>query len=203
MMPGNDSASDILKPLAISCTDTDCDHELHCFRKTKKMVKEGRAGTCRACGANLIDWRRVHNREINDAQFTFSSLKNEYIRHHFWHIEIDRKAVNHARRKGVNGMSEAAGKRIAKYLAPAQPYRDGQQTPFHGNVLYYAQHATATCCRKCLEEWHDIPQGRQMTDREQHYCTDLLRLYVAERMPDLMPDGEKVPPIRQRRKGRD
>ena len=27
---------------------------------------------------------------------------------------------------------------------------DGRQTPWHGHPIFVAQHATATCCRKCI-----------------------------------------------------
>src|SRR5436853_4729172 len=95
-----------LKPLDIRCTSTDCENGLHCFRQTKKQAQAnlfgtgGLGGQCRSCGANLVDWSRVYKRDLADAEYTFNALKNELIRHHFWHIEIDIKAVNHAKRKG-------------------------------------------------------------------------------------------------------
>ncbi|HJB34047.1 MAG TPA: DUF4186 domain-containing protein [Candidatus Blautia merdipullorum] len=33
-----------------------------------------------------------------------------------------------------------------------------------------AQHATATCCRGCLEKWHKIRKGRELTPRQREYC---------------------------------
>jgi hypothetical protein len=187
-----------LEPLAISCTDSDCEKGLHCFRKTEKLMKKGLVGVCRTCGVSLVNWSRVHGRNISDVAFTFAELRKEYIRHYFWHLDIDQKAINHARRKGMIGLEAAASKRIATALAPSQPFRDGRQTPMRGNVLFYAQHATATCCRKCLEEWHAIPLGREMTPAEQRYCAELLMLYVKERLPTLTPAGEKEPAIRRR-----
>lgn len=56
---------------------------------------------------------------------------------------------------------------IAKRLAPAQPSRDGKQTPWRGHPVFIAQHATATCCRGCLQKYHDIPKGAALTDEEQ------------------------------------
>ena len=66
-----------------------------------------------------------------------------------------------------------------------------------GNALYYAQHATATCCRRCVEEWHAIPRGRPLEVDEVSYLADLVRLYVRERLPYLTEDGEKIPPLRR------
>ncbi len=62
---------------------------------------------------------------------------------------------------------------------------DGRQTPFTGNLIYYAQHATATCCRKCAEEWHGINRDRPLTKEEINYMVDLIMLYIKKRVPDL------------------
>lgn len=179
-------------PLAIKCTSTDCENDLHCFKQLKRMTPQER-GKCRVCGAALVDWKRVHKREIRDAGYTFSALRNEMIRHHFFHLEIDNNAFRHAQRKGRLKLKEAAWHRLEKYLATADPARDGRQTPFRGNSIFYAQHATATCCRTCLQYWHDIPKGRQLTDQELEYCFQLVHLYLDDRLPTLQEDPVKVP----------
>ncbi len=85
-------------------------------------------------------------------------------------------------------------------MSPAEPVRDGRQTPWAGNALYYAQHATASCCRRCIEEWHGIPRGRALEDKEIQYLVDLVGFYIAERLPLLKEDGERIPPIRSQKK---
>ncbi|MFD5543335.1 DUF4186 domain-containing protein [Streptomyces sp. NPDC127079] len=50
---------------------------------------------------------------------------------------------------------------VARRLAPAAPVKDGKQTPYRGHPVFVAQHATATCCRGCLQRWHGIPRGRE------------------------------------------
>ena len=179
-------------PLKISCTATDCDNNLHCFKTHRKMAA-GDQGKCRQCGADLVDWTRVHLRNIADAGHTFAALKHELIRHHFFHKAIDDTAITHARRKGRIDLYLAVRSRVEKCLAPAEPPRDGRQTPLEGNAIYYAQHATACCCRKCLEYWHAIPQGRSLTAKEIEYCVALIDLYLKERLPNLKDEPEKVP----------
>jgi hypothetical protein len=159
------------------------------------MIKENMEGRCRSCGSSLVNWERVHGRDLNDAAYTFQTLKYELIRHHFWHIEIDQKAVNHARRKGKIGMRLAAETRIRKSVGDAHPTFDGRQTPKSGNALFYAQHATASCCRKCIEEWHGIEMGRELSLEEIAYLTELVVLFIEERLPSLTDEGEKVPAI--------
>ena len=183
-------------PLNIKCTSADCENELHCFKQLKKMTEEQR-GKCRYCGADLVDWDRLHMRDFGDVAYTFAGLKNEMIRHYFFHRELDEKAVRHAQRKGRIQLREAARHRLGKYLAPATPARDGRQTPFEGNAIYYAQHATATCCRTCLEYWHDIPKGRELTAEEQAYCAALVDCFLDERLPELADTPIRPPNMRR------
>ena len=184
-------------PLDIKCTSTDCDNDLHCFKQLRKMTPNQR-GKCRSCGADLVDWKRLHRRDKSDAVHTFAALQHELIRHHFFHHPIDGNAMRYAQRKGRIALKQAARDRLGKYLAVAEPPRDGRQTPLEGNAIYYAQHATATCCRTCLEYWHDIPKGRPLTREEFDYCTALVDLFLDERLPDL-GDAPITVPRRHRR----
>ncbi|MCY1246137.1 hypothetical protein D9M72_593430 [compost metagenome] len=63
---------------------------------------------------------------------------------------------------------------------------DGRQTPMgKDEIVNYAQHATATCCRKCLEAWHNIPMEDALTDNQLEFCVSLVMKYVKERIPQL------------------
>lgn len=174
-----------LEALRITCTSSDCGQGLHCFRATRKMKKLNEKGKCRSCGDNLVDWQRVFRRDLRDVNYTFRALKQEMIRHHFWHAEIDERALTRAYESGKAALGEAATKRIRSSVGPAEPFRDGMQTPYLGNVLYYAQHATACCCRTCIEYWHGIPKGRELSNDEISYLSDLVKLYLEERLTDL------------------
>lgn len=186
------------KPLGLTCTSTACADNLHCFRQAKKKGEAHvRGGHCVDCGADLVDFPRVHLREQGDLAYTFNSLQFEMIRHHYWHVAFDQKALNYAIRKGRVGMLAAADNRIRHAIGPAEPAYDGRQTAMSGNPLFYAQHATATCCRKCVEYWHGIAQGKALTEEEISYCTGLVNKFIAERLPELTEHGEKVPPIRR------
>lgn len=48
----------------------------------------------------------------------------------------------------------------------------------HGHPVFLAQHATATCCRGCLEKWHGIPQGRALTTQEQEYVVSVIMKWI-------------------------
>ena len=80
--------------------------------------------------------------------------------------------------RGPARVREHARDLIAKRLAPALPYKDGKQTPYRGHPVFVAQHATATCCRSCLERAHEIPRGRELTSDEQDYVVDVICRWI-------------------------
>lgn len=186
----------VLEPLEVTCTSSQCEEGLHCFKPTRKMKLHGDFGKCRSCGVDFIDWGRLYINNPNDAEYTFDALKHELVRHVFNYADIDLKTENHARRKGILELENAAYKRLSKYVGPANPYRDGMQTPKSGNIVYFAQHFTASCCRKCMEYWHGIPYGIELTNQEKDYFTHLIMLFIMKRLPALTKNGEKIPPIR-------
>ena len=190
------------RKLKITCTSSDCQNELHCFKATAVMKRNSESGQCRDCGVDLIDWNRLYEKNISDVKHTFEALKRELIRHHYWHIDISQRAENYARRKGLKGVGEAAEKILRKSVSPVDNPYDGRQTPMaesgKANAIHYAQHATATCCRKCMQYWHSIPTDRELSSSEIRYFTELILLYIKDRMPLLKEEGEKVPLIRKK-----
>jgi hypothetical protein len=70
---------------------------------------------------------------------------------------------------------------VRERLAPARPKNDGRQTPMEGHPVFIAQHATATCCRGCLDKWHRIPRGRELTDEETEYVVAALSRWLGDR----------------------
>ena len=65
-------------------------------------------------------------------------------------------------------------------LAPAFPPNDGKQTPMRGHPCFIAQHAAGICCRGCLQKWHGIPSGRELTAEELDYLTAILICWIRE-----------------------
>jgi len=90
----------------------------------------------------------------------------------------------HGRERVIAELSDPATMRlhahdlIAKRLAPAEPVKDGRQTPYRGHPVFVAQHATATCCRTCLERWRQIPKGRALSRTEHAYVVDVICRWI-------------------------
>ena len=83
-----------------------------------------------------------------------------------------------ARLKGPSTIRWHAYDLVAGRLAPAEPYKDGRQTPYRGHPVFVAQHATATCCRTCLQRGHGIPKGRELNRAEHAYVVDVICRWI-------------------------
>jgi hypothetical protein len=77
---------------------------------------------------------------------------------------------------------EHAREFIRTRLAPARPLNDGKQTPWRGHPVFVAQHATATCCRGCLEKCHAIPKGRELNEPERNYTVGIIEKWLASEL---------------------
>ena len=80
--------------------------------------------------------------------------------------------------KGLDKVKEHAYDFINNKLKPANPINDGKQTPMRGHPVFIAQHATGTCCRGCLEKWHHINKGVELTDNQVNYIVELIMAWI-------------------------
>ena len=93
------------------------------------------------------------------------------------------KDLETARRQLATG--ELRGKAeqwLENKLFCANPINDGKQTPMRGYPVFVAQHATATCCRGCLEKWHHIPQNRPLTYEERELVLDIIIRWIEQHL---------------------
>lgn len=96
--------------------------------------------------------------------------------------------------RGMSVMREHAADFIDQRLAPAQPKKDGQQTPWGGHPVFRAQHATATCCRSCLQRNHNITKGHDLTPDERAYVVDVICRWVELDYRNALPEASGEPP---------
>ncbi len=85
--------------------------------------------------------------------------------------------------KGMATILAHARDFVEKRLAPADPPNDGKQTPFRNHPVFVAQHATATCCRGCLEKWHAIPRGRPLDATEIDHVIRVIERWLSALRP--------------------
>jgi exodeoxyribonuclease V alpha subunit len=104
-----------------------------------------------------------------------AALKKSRFRSRFKLTDKDRQYIQD---KGIDTIRSHAMDFITSRLAPIDPKNDGKQTPMRGHPVFIAQHATATCCRGCLEKWHQIEKGRVLTNDEIGFVVDLVMGWI-------------------------
>lgn len=80
--------------------------------------------------------------------------------------------------KGIDKIREHDYDFVTKRLADTSNVTDGKQTPMKGHPVFIAQHATGTCCRRCLEKWHHISKNKNMTDDDIKYVVDIIMSWI-------------------------
>jgi hypothetical protein len=108
---------------------------------------------------------------MRDLEQLFIALAKSRFRKQF---HLQDKDLSYLLSIGLPSIRLHAKDFIEKRLAAAVIANDGKQTPFRGHPVFVAQHATACCCRGCLEKWHQIPQGRKLTEAEKNYLVEVL-----------------------------
>ncbi|HVW98675.1 MAG TPA: DUF4186 family protein [Mucilaginibacter sp.] len=182
---------DDLTVLDISCGTTKCSDDFHCYSQKKSSLKKfGEERVCKECGVDLIDWERIHKNDLNDSEFVFQQMRSEIIRHVFWHTSIQNDALLKALLHGKVKTKQRALRTLKSRIGRNLGQWDGRQTPMgQGELINYAQHATATCCRKCLEAWHNIDPDVILTEDQLEFCADLVMKYIEKRVPQLEDHG--------------
>ena len=84
--------------------------------------------------------------------------------------------------KGFDVIKAHAHDFIAKRIAPSVIKNDGKQTPMKGHPVFIAQHATATCCRVCINKWHKFPQNCELSSYQQDYLVGLIMEWIKRQM---------------------
>ncbi len=111
--------------------------------------------------------------------------------------KLTRACLFQARKLGFDKLREHSRAIIAQRLAPAFPYRDGQQTPYKNHPTFQAQHATGTCCRGCLWKCHRFHRGVRLTNLQQEAIVDLLIRWLKSQLwlqMDVYPRPLPAPP---------
>ena len=124
--------------------------------------------TMTATMTGMDDWKEIRQRfekSKHRRQFKFGDAEREYVSS-----------------RGMDIIRRHASDFVRKRLRPANPRNDGRQTPTKGHPVFIAQHATATCCRKCLSKVHRIELDRPLTDDEAAFAVNVIVQWIADQM---------------------
>lgn len=106
-----------------------------------------------------------------DRKSLFERLSRSDFRSRFHFPANDKSYITE---KGIDTIIRHAQDFVSKRLSDENPENDCKQTPMKSHPVFIAQHATACCCRGCLEKWHNITSGKVLTADEETYIVDVL-----------------------------
>jgi hypothetical protein len=109
---------------------------------------------------------------------TLKSLNKSNFRSGF---KLNEKDMSYIREKGIDTIRSHAIDFIISRITPGFPKNDGKQTPMRGHPAFVAQHATATCCRGCIQKWHGIGKGKVLARGEIDFLIDLIMAWIEAR----------------------
>ncbi len=113
---------------------------------------------------------------MRDVDELFTALGRSKFRSRF---RLSGKEAEYFKQKGMATILEHARDFVTRRLAEANPVNDGKQTPMRNHPVFIAQHATGTCCRKCLQKWHYISRGKPLTEEQINYIIEVLKRWFS------------------------
>ena len=93
-------------------------------------------------------------------------------------FHLTKKEQLYLQEKGPAVIRQHAEDFVRQKRAPADPVNDGKQTPMHGHPVFKAMHATACCCRGCLNRWYKVPLHRELSPAAQEKIVNLLMAWI-------------------------
>ncbi len=120
---------------------------------------------------------------------TLNRLSHSHFRSSF---HLSRHDLEYALEKGPETIAFHARDFLRRRLGSVHPLKDGRQTPWRGHPVFTAQHATATCCRGCMNRWHHIPLGRPLSDEEINRFSALIMAWIAREVEIAQADVDNT-----------
>ncbi len=148
------------------------DGKTYHIERKYQMSQAQKSGYSYSPGTGAAD-RIVYR--LPDRRALFERLARSAFRSKFCLTRADKEYIAD---KGLETIERHARDFVESRLAPENPQNDGEQTPMRGHPVFIAQHATACCCRGCLEKWHNIPAGKILNANEQNYITDVIMDWI-------------------------
>lgn len=111
---------------------------------------------------------------FNNPTNILSRLSKSKFRSSF---HLKEKDIEYINKKGLDVIRSHAYDFLNKNIR-VKIAKDGKQTPMHGHPVFIAEHATATCCRGCIEKWYKFPKEKELTDEEIDFLVDIIMKWI-------------------------
>ena len=116
---------------------------------------------------------------MNELDEVFRRLAASSFRRRF---RLQGRELAYVQMWGIARVMKQADELLGKRVAPAEPKNDGRQTPWRGHPVFVAQHATATCCRGCLQKTHGIAKGALLTAEERRHVLAAIERWLISQL---------------------
>ena len=107
-----------------------------------------------------------------------NNLKKSKFRSSF---HLRKYMITYINNKCMNIIESHTEDFINKNLKVLLP-NDGKQTPTKAHPVFIAQHATATCCRGCIEKWYHIPKNKELSEKEIRFIKALIIEWIKKEL---------------------
>lgn len=99
-------------------------------------------------------------------------------------FKLKPKDIEYIKNKGLKKIQEHAYIFVKEKLRDISLDKDGSQTPTKNHPVFIAQHATACCCRGCLEKWHHIRKDKKLNNNEINYIVSIIMEWIKREYKD-------------------
>ena len=130
-------------------------------------------------GVHLFPDEAAREIELSSKAEAFVRLAKSKFRSRFKLDDVDRAYIA---RVGTETIRRHAEDFVRTKLAPAEPEKDGRQTPMRGHPVFKAMHGSAMCCRGCMEKWWKVPRHRPLTPVQERKAVDFLMEWIARQI---------------------
>lgn len=117
-----------------------------------------------------------------NVDYILNSLSKSKFRSSF---HLNEKMKKYVIDKGYEKIESDAYDLINNRIAKANILNDGKQTPMRQvHPVFIAEHATATCCRGCINKWHHIEKGKELDKEEIDYIVSIIMKWIRKELSD-------------------
>lgn len=99
-------------------------------------------------------------------------------------FKLKPKDIEYIKNNGLKKIQEHAYIFVKEKLRDISLDKDGSQTPTKNHPVFIAQHATACCCRGCLEKWHHIKKDKKLNNNEINYIVSIIMEWIKREYKD-------------------
>ena len=107
-------------------------------------------------------------------------------------VKLTAADLAYIERVGIDTIERHAADFVRGKLSEAEPKNDGRQTPMRGHPVFKAMHATAMCCRGCMEKWWRVKKGVQLTALQQQKGVNLIIAWIKMQMKGGMDVVQRI-----------